>query len=562
MGLFSKRSRQSTALSHISNVTSSASTSTPNSPFLQSGSSFGRSGRSTPSLSSPNPNSSSLPSSHHQSQAQAQIISLRVAIDPIPLKGNNEDAKNLFYIQVSPEEGIAAIRREIARTVGHGSMGLFKVSIPYQAHGQSRSYTERYGKSVNLLSQFPAFNLDDSTQLELSIESAYKNTAADAIALGELKIKHWFPDFATHGSTDHISIIARPLQGMPINTVPLTLRAYLAHSPQTCSPGPSTIRTPSPPLVIDIDPYITVNELKSEILRTAGQDAAFWRSVVLWQIAMTESEMDVINQLGRLKNGKMPWPYPPGAMEPIPMTDGNLPVSLFFPRSAPNGDMLNLSVWVNPTCGADSATLPALARDIPHFRYPMAAPRPASIQCPSPELHQESFKLASPVSELPPASSLATLKVKARRNRPSTAPAAVNNMGSGDDKAKIRSFGAGSTKPPPPPASIRSSSIESKSKNGLGIVTTPSPSTSTTPLLDRTSFSSTESSESIVPPAPSLSFSQLSLDTLTITNVNTPHEDGNDWLTPRLNVPNAGVDLKKTVSINRGSLRDRLRKVM
>ncbi|WVF68035.1 hypothetical protein IAT40_002797 [Kwoniella sp. CBS 6097] len=582
MGLFSRRNRTNTLSSSSSvrlaspspNPTAHGSTSTHHSAT------FSRSGRLTPATLSPNMDSSS-------SSSGLPPIHLRVAIDPIPLRGHNEEAKGLFYIHVSPEEGIAALRREIARTVGHGSMGLFKVSIPHQAHEQSRAYTARYGKSVDLLSQFPAFNLDDSAQLGLSLESTWKEMAAEAVASGvDLKVKHWFPE-QPDGSSEVIHIVARPLRDMPINTMPLTLRAYFAQPPQaSTSAGPSSrsLSLP-PPITIDVNPYTTVDELKAELLKASGRDENLWKHVVLWQIAMTESEMNVIDELGRLKNGKMPWPYPPGAMEPIAMTDGNLPVSLFFPKSAPNGDMLNLSVWLNPACGVysnDCNTL-LLTRDIPHFRYPMIhLERPVSthnLSSPSSQTSSASSSAApSQVGELEGAATH-HLKVKHRagRARPSTAPAVVV---SDSTIPKARAFGAGSR--PPPPKSTRSSravlpgvssSIPASSSfsstttikpqiqvpKGLGIVTS---SARLPPPLDRTSFSSTVSSEDEAS-IPSLNFSQQSLDQTTFSAVKTPETEKQEWVFDPI-AEGLEMGMKRTASERRGkvgSLRDRIRKV-
>ncbi|WVQ95594.1 hypothetical protein IAU59_002691 [Kwoniella sp. CBS 9459] len=579
MGIFSRRNRNNTLSSSSSVHLSSPS---PNFTTLSSSSSthptgtFGRSGRLTPSTLSPNIDSSGAygqPSIH-----------LRVAIDPIPLQGHNEDAKGLFYIHVSPEEGIAALRREIARTVGHGSMGLFKVSIPHQAHQQSRAYTTRYGKSVDLLSQFPAFNLDDPAQLGISLGSTWKEKGAEAVASGvDLKIKHWFPEQPV-GVSEVIHIVAKPLRNMPINTVPLTLRAYFAQPTQASGSARPSSRSLSlpPPLTLDINPYITVDELKAELLKSSGRDGELWKHVVLWQIAMTENEMNVIDELGRLKNGKMPWPYPPGAMEPIAMTDGNLPVSLFFPKSAPNGDMLNLSVWLNPACGAFSSesSTSGLAREVPHFRYPMVnLERPASTHSISPPSSHASLTPPSvPTTHVGELEGAATfhLKVKHRggRARPSTAPAVVV---SDSEAPKVRAFGAGSRPPPPnstrsscavrpTPTSISTSTSSSSTSTvkpqyqlpkGLGIVT----STHLPPPLDRTSFSSTVSSED-EGSIPSLNFSQQSLDQMTFAAVKTPETEKQDWIFNPI-AEGLEIGIERTVSERRGkvgSLRDRLRK--
>ncbi|WWC92279.1 uncharacterized protein L201_007233 [Kwoniella dendrophila CBS 6074] len=620
MGIFSKRSRQSTANNNDTlslDPYDSPPSSAQSTPLSASTGTFGKSGKHSPLSLSPNPNgptpgsSSSASASASASYFSDKTIRLKVAIDPIPLKGNIQEAKNLFYVHVRPEESIAVLRREIARTVGHGSMSLFKVSIPQQAFVQAKSYTERYGRPVDLLSQFPAFNLNDPNQLEMSIGRNH----ISSVGSGEPKIKHWFPGHIDGTQTsDVISVVARPLLGMPINQIPLTLRAYFAQPSHHSQPtaGPSSMRSSAPPIVIDINPHTTVDELKSDLLRAAGKDTDLWKHVVLWHIEMTENEMNVINELGRLKNGKMPWPYPPGAMEPIAMSDGNLPVSLFFPKSAPNGDMLNISIWLDPKYDSE---IPPSNKDTPHFRYPMTSlVRPASTHCVSPIITPTTpptiiDELASPnvLTALPASSSTTTLKVKKTKARPSTAPAAGNAIG---DANGPKPFGAKTIKPPPsaPRNAVPQGqwpvmySLPPKPKpranstnKGLGINTTPSSTTvnnitrtttnasiitrtttntstitrtvtsssaiGSVPLLDRTSFSSTISSESDVP---SLNSSQQSLDTQTITNVNTPssEDDKNDWAS----TATSEVNLKKSISINRGTINgsmvNRFRKVL
>ncbi|WWC72561.1 uncharacterized protein I206_106523 [Kwoniella pini CBS 10737] len=575
MGIFSRRTR---APASITNASSSSSTTsfTPASPYNLATSKLA--GRSTP-LSSPVITGSptfTLPN-----------INLKVVIDPIAF-GKGVTSETLLNISVNPDESIGAIRREIARVVGYPSIGLFKVSIPQQAFQQARAYTGRYGKSVDLLAQFPAFNLDDPEQLELSLgPGQYEPTSSGS------KIKSWFPDLINQGT---ISIIARPLLNLPSNIIPLTLRAYFAQPPQVTSStaGPSSLPSTPPPIVVDIHPHTTVDELKSELLRAAGKNQELWRSVILWKIEMTESEMTVIDELGRLKNGKMPWPYPPGAMEPASMSDGNLPVSLFFPKSAPNGDMLNISIWLNPTPDTNSAIVPPLANEIPHFRYPMTnLIRPASSHClsPFPSVNGLSVEaladIASSPNEMMADAGIATMttKIKKSRIRPSTAPASVKTFGSGSSIKSIRQ------NPPSIPfpgyysngvvaSSKPKAAKEVKEPKGLGIITptpmdTASPdsigSTSNTPniltppalVLDRTSFSSSNSAESghSVQSLPLSNESQQSLDTVIITNnmakLSFPSEENTAWISA-----DGQSNLKKSMSFRGGSIRDRLRKVL
>ncbi|WWC65058.1 uncharacterized protein I303_107672 [Kwoniella dejecticola CBS 10117] len=620
MGIFNRRARQNTASVGSPNPSADVSSSSSSQISPQITSTISRaSGRHTP-LASPALGASPTFLSPN--------ISLKVAIDPLPSGfGGDKSSKYLFPISVNPDEGIAAIRREAGKVVGQECIGLFKVSIPQQAFQQARAYKERYGKSVHLLSQFPAFNLDDAAELPLSLGPTQQDVVLDDGE--ELKVKDWFPE-GVNTNQEIISIIARPLSDSPADattpatTIPLTLRAYFAQPPQSasCAAGPSALRSTAPPLVVDIDPHTTVDELKAELLRAAGKDPELWSNVVLWKIQMTESEMTVIDELGRLKNGKMPWPYPPGAMEPISMSDGNLPVSLFFPKSAPNGDMLNLSVWFNPassssgsastTASSAAATVPALANEIPHFRYPMTnLVRPASTHCSSPSSSLKSLS-ADPIADLPPSNvdedaitftSTTTVtgngKIKKSRIRPSTAPASVKSFGSGSSAKMPRQnpppipfpgYYSSGIAPQPKGKDKQKEKEKDKEVNGLGIIATPpAPPLSTTPpsvgtpgssgsasspmiltppapLLDRTSFSSTVSTESdlSVQSFPSPSESKQSLDTVILAKhtaaarVSSPSEEKSSWL----GGADAETTLKKSMSINKGSIRDRLRKVL
>ncbi|WVQ85903.1 hypothetical protein IAT38_008071 [Cryptococcus sp. DSM 104549] len=524
----------------------------------------------------------------------ADTISLRVAIDPAPLGGKNEAAKELFYVSVSPEESVAALRRDIARTLGYNSMSVFKVSIPWQAHQQACTYTDLYDKRVDLLAGFSAFNMDDPLQLETSLAPEHKSMGAVAVANGDLKMKHWFPN---HAQTDVISVVARPLRGVPVYSQPLTLRCYFATPPPlqrspslgsrslAGTPSPSPTARP-PPLVVDASPYITVDELKMELMAAAGKDVALWKHAVLWQIAMTESEMVVIDELGRLKNGKMPWPYPPGAMEPISLSDGSLPICLFFPKSAPNGDMLNLSVWFNPPSTGSPASQKRALKDAstPPFRYPMhVAPVTASPISVAERERRASFiasltsPMASPmerVSSSPtvgtPVAELFPVPLKAKnvasrgKRRPSTAPTVLVSDSSAPipensmlaPPAHINSY---SLSPRASPAPLTSSGRLTKSPKGrkpqgLGIAVPPP--TANLPVVDRGSFSSMEDDSASVP---SLESSRQSLDTPVGLGVRTPDTAdviGMDWLA----VGGGGEGLQKARSMRQGSLSAMMRK--
>ncbi|WVQ70713.1 hypothetical protein IAR50_000235 [Cryptococcus sp. DSM 104548] len=504
--------------------------------------------RSTPST--PVPSSGSTLSLEDQSSSLAssmEMITLRVVVDPAP---TNQGAKDIFYVTVGLEESVAALRREIARSVGHSSMGLFKVSIPIQAHQQAQAYTAAYGKAVNLLATFPAFNLDDRQQLELSLPPQHKGLArATAANPRDLKIRQWFP---YHVASDVINIVARPLRCVPVNTKPLTLRVYLA-SPASKGRSVAIPEARQPPLVVDIDPYITVDELKMELLTASGNDSQLWKQVTLWQIAMTESEMRVIDELGRLANGKMPWPYPPGAMEPIALSDNSLPVSLFFPKSAPNGDMLNLSMWLN------MPSSPPSVDTAPPFRYPMSLPTPVATSRPttpgsrhSPNstgsslssVQRDRTRSASPTVGIP-VRELFSSPLKAKNQtatsgsrRPNTAPTVLASDFSAPFlrgpvlhlKSSPDSYPSSlSTSPSLSPLSSLPGGTKANLKlsvksahKGLGIMI-PSAYTLSKRVSDRNSFSSSED-ETGITSLPSLDLSQHSLETPREFGVKTPAE--------------------------------------
>ncbi|TYJ53227.1 hypothetical protein B9479_006150 [Cryptococcus floricola] len=508
--------------------------------------------RSDPSTI-PTPGSALSLDNHSSSSAfplpsALEIITLRVAVDPAP---TNQGAKSIFYVTVGLEESVAALRREIARSVGHSSMSLFKVAIPTQAHRQAQAYTAEYGKAVDLLANFPAFNLDDPQQLELSLPPQHRGlTPTFAGSPRDLKIRHWFPN---HIAGDVINVVARPRRGVPVNTKPLTLRVFLASPPSNGRPA-TMPETRQPPLVVDVDPYITVNELKMELLTASGNDSQLWKNVTLWQIAMTESEMTVIDELGRLMNGKMPWPYPPGALEPIALSDNSLPISLFFPKSAPNGDMLNLSMWFSgPT------STPSLGA-IPPFRYPMPLSLPgtpsrsispggyhsphSSGLSPLPvqmdRTQSASPTLGTPVAELfsiPPKSKDQTATRGSRR--PRTAPTVLaSDFGASFSKDSVLHSGGVSELCPPSlstspslsprsiPSGIKTSlKLSAKgARKGLGIVIPSAyPLSKQLSGSDRDSFSSSEDEMGITS-LPSLNFSQHSLETPREFAVKTPVE--------------------------------------
>lgn len=76
--------------------------------------------------------------------------------------------------------------------------------MPITAYLQAKEYRERFSTPANLLTTFPAFDLDDPRQLERSFGSNRSPFPRDLAA--QPKVSDWFPDTP---SAETISILVR-----------------------------------------------------------------------------------------------------------------------------------------------------------------------------------------------------------------------------------------------------------------------------------------------------------------------------------------------------------------
>ncbi|CAD6570056.1 MAG: hypothetical protein TREMPRED_005574 [Tremellales sp. Tagirdzhanova-0007] len=381
---------------------------------------------------------------------------LRVALDPAPVGAAS--AGGLFYVSVNPGDDVSAIRRAVIEKLGNVSMGLFKVcflqciltkahpiqvAIPWQARQQARAYTEQYDVPVNLIASFPSYNLDDPEQFAQSLglagwQSAESNTPST------ITIDDWFPSSVGRQS-DMISVLVRTDFGVSSGSIPFTFVAHFAppDPPRTCRPSSSSrpIKAPKTlPVVVDISPSSTVNQLKAAVLLADGRPSESLDSVALWRVDMSEDEMIVIGERGGLKGGRMPWPYPPTASVPVSLSESNQTLSHYFADAKSNGRMVNLSVWIHPSA------ISKLARrdeDAPLFKYSLEAitkdhksspPQPISS---GPEC--EPITISATLPSLSSTRSHSYSGDGPRRGRPSTAPTSAVSSGG---KPKIPVFGS------------------------------------------------------------------------------------------------------------------------
>lgn len=84
-----------------------------------------------------------------------------------------------------------------------------------QAAKQARAYTERYKLPINLITSFPAFNIDDPEQLAPSLGPAGWQLSAN---MAKLRMQDWFPEPT---SSETISLLVRRADG-PSSTLTLT----------------------------------------------------------------------------------------------------------------------------------------------------------------------------------------------------------------------------------------------------------------------------------------------------------------------------------------------------
>ena len=339
-------------------------------------------------------------------------------------------------------------------------------SIPVQALDDSREYASRYEVRPDLISIFPAFSLDDPSQLPCSLGGGSWQSITDRPT-----IQDWFPSSVDYHSV--ISILVRPCVSAPAHSIPLTIMTHFAPADGSRSRKASAATSPAlgvagpsrrSPRVVTVAPSASVDELKAVVLEADGRRVARLEKVVLWKVEMSESEMIVIEERGGLKSGQMPWPYPPTAEVPTKLEHDT--VGTYWSASKPR--MVSLSVWLSPS--AHAAT--ACARvEIPNFTYPMNFPaivRRASTSNSLPERSPPAPPsppqvIITPVSEPVAEHHAITMPPRARRARPSTAPALSTGQ---------PSFGFGSSKRQSPlarPPLHVDTALQQQPMQGLGI---------------------------------------------------------------------------------------------
>lgn len=341
-----------------------------------------------------------------------------------------------------------------------------QASIPVQALEHSREYASRYGIRPDLIGLFPAFSLDDPSQLPSSFGAASWQSLTD-----QPTIQDWFPSSIDYHSV--ISILVRPCPAASGSTIPLTLLAHFA--PADGSRKSSTASSPalgSPraarraPRVVTIAPTSSVDELKSAVLEADGRKPAKLEKVVLWKVEMSENEMIVIEERGGLKCGQMPWPYPPTAEVPTKLDDDT--VGSYWTQSNPR--MVSLSVWLSPSALAATA---CAREEVPAFTYPMNFAnivRRASTSNSLPERSPPAPPSPPQVVITPAPAPVVdhdtiTMPSRPRRCRPNTAPASI------DGKAAF-GFGSSSKRDKSPlarPPLHVDTTVQNQGMQGLGI---------------------------------------------------------------------------------------------
>lgn len=254
------------------------------------------------------------------------------------------------------------------------------MSIPWQAQYQASAYAESYGVVPSLLTQFPAYNLDDATQMHASGGlplPAYRNGS------GSLRLKRssyykgpaptvaqWFP----HIEEGTINILARSRETLSAidwvqPRVPLTLCARFSGKGERAQL-----------VIVDVDQDASIRDLKIALLRAAGRPthAHLMEGLTLWRVDMTEAELSAIDARGGLAGGQRPRPCA-SFSTPLLMADcvGARVGEFFSPGvnvSRVNPAQVSISVYVHQ--GAEYELAPVVPA--PKFTYPM----PTALQAP------------------------------------------------------------------------------------------------------------------------------------------------------------------------------------
>lgn len=180
-------------------------------------------------------------------------IKLRCVLDPLPnttgnihdeeLNNKGETLKELFYLNTELDAPIETLRHQIEHELGvqgKYSVGVFKVcrngvfrlmstklklfqqvAIPWAAHYQAKTYSQRYALPVHLISHFPSFFLDDPSQLNASYsvqpstQHLVKPDIAENNHLFETTVEDWWPE-GIDNKDGVISVLIR--LGEPVTT--------------------------------------------------------------------------------------------------------------------------------------------------------------------------------------------------------------------------------------------------------------------------------------------------------------------------------------------------------
>ncbi|BEI80244.1 hypothetical protein CcaverHIS002_0107730 [Cutaneotrichosporon cavernicola] len=298
-------------------------------------------------------------------------LSLHVLVDSGP------NARDVFDIRVNGHDSVSAIRSAVAAQIGHSSMSLFKVSIPWQANYQASAYTERYGVPASLLSVFPGYNLDDSSELSASGGArlpAYtpgtgslrsrRSTRWNASA-STPTVRDWFPG---GGSSNAIDVLVRTASSSNLDCAttpskPVTISARFTSS---SSDFPS-----EEVILVDIVPTATINELKAALLLAAGRPvtAGLLNHITLWRVDMSVYELAYLDSQGALDNGQRPVPLQRNAAPSIPLKDLKACVGDYISSRCSRADPLHIDLSVHIAYSAVSALAPRTIAPI--LTYPM-----------------------------------------------------------------------------------------------------------------------------------------------------------------------------------------------
>ncbi|GMK54720.1 hypothetical protein CspeluHIS016_0113060 [Cutaneotrichosporon spelunceum] len=298
-------------------------------------------------------------------------LCLRVLVDSGP------NARDVFDIRVNGHDSVDAIRTAVAAQIGHSSMSLFKVSIPWQANYQASAYTERYGVPASLLSIFPGYNLDNPSELSASGGvrlPAYtsgmgslrsRRSMGWKAAAGAPTVGDWFPG---GGSADAIDLLVRTASSS--NTMCATTPSKLVTLAARFTTSSSDYPTEEVTLV-DIAPTATIAELKAALLLAAGRPtpAGCLDSLLLWRVDMSAYELAYLDAQGALDDGQRPATLPCGAAPSIPLNELKACVGDYISPQCSRADPFHIDLSAHIESSAVSVLAPRTIA--PPLTYPM-----------------------------------------------------------------------------------------------------------------------------------------------------------------------------------------------